>query len=1456
MPEAIIKYSQLVEDDGGFDQVEQDLENLGKRLVQKTSVFKKELQFIDVKDIQEIRRLEAELTKITKAYTTLQKQKSQVDKSRKKSAELTQKEVQAIEDEREAQRKSRAEARALAKLKATQAGSIEELRAKLSVVTIEWAKLSEEERENTNRGERLVRVKKDLTEELKKLERATGDNRRNVGNYREEVKLAIKELQEEKRALQQTSKELVAQQSDLKKGSAEWLQYQKRIDQTEDKLKSINTELGEADFGAPEGSGFDIPNLDLGGGLSSISSGFGNLLSSIGPVGIAIGGVVAGVTALGSAVLDVEQRFTDLKNTASGLNLGSQLEEVVVNTVALSDTFGDDQNEVLRTQNVLIKEFGINAESAFQILELGYLSGANANGELTESILEYSSQIRDAGGDQEDLLKILQKSNQEGIFSDKGIDVVKEFGLRIREQTDSTKDALEGAFGKKFTKDLFDGLNDGSITSVDALARVSKGLNDTRLTAQQTQTVVADVFGGPGEDAGLRFLKSLQDINEETNKYIDLGDPIIRGQREQARLSKELAEAQNRVAKQFEGSGQAITNFGIKAKTVFFEVVGGIGDFATDISDGFSNLFNFEDATVQAAGFKQVLDNFTPSLGGLTDEWLKLTDAERAAVATNKAANEVSEVATEIIKDEIFDINNKVSALEDENLTQEERNELLEELLDKYPQYQDELVDEEGNVRDLTKARGKLNKAIIESALARAKEAVFTQAINDLIEKQLDVINEQQKLRTGDIGITDVIGFAFSGTAQDDLEDQKDLLTALTDLDLDSLAEELEGIFSGFDLDAGQTTFADSISEQLEEIEKLELQLSEVNTRLNKTVDESSRVALEEQAESLEKKIEALRKVLESTKEGQRALLELGDSGAGGDDDGATGTTGDSASKIRDKELDLIEEIRRKRADLLEEGLIKELQIIDNKIDAELKGFEKLRTEQQKIFDAGIISPELFQSRIDQINEISRLAEEQRAKQSLEIRDKLAEEEKKRKISELQELNQLELSTLQADPATTQDQINQQLIESLNEEIRLRRLLGAVSVEERQALIDLELKLIQLSKQLGENEADAIRALEEVQVQGQIDEVERQIKAQEELITESGAKAGEAELNQLRALVQQRFDLRRRAIEDEFDYQLSKVEEGSLEEQRIIEEKNNALAKLEQENADAIADINDRRRQQEKDKWQEFVNELKNVLSQVLDQLEANAEKEVELAEDRVQKQGDAVDEQRARAEQGLANTLAFEKEEEAKREAEKIRSEKRLENIRKVKTFYNNYNARLNSLKEGEDASKALFGALKDLAIVEAITASFGEGGITGVDGYKKVRTTSKGITIGRSHSMKGGVPAMFEGGEGFFSKQEVDNLGHDGFYQLKQIAGNRALAKNMFGEQRKAFVKAVPPPSFDPGIKDELIEMKEAIREIEGQKLDIVGFVKDFLRITEEKYKGGKLKEINHITIKTTSK
>jgi hypothetical protein len=151
------------------------------------------------------------------------------------------------------------------------------------------------------------------------------------------------------------------------------------------------------------------------------------------------------------------------------------------------------------------------------VVEIGFRKGADAQGQFLDGLKQYSVQFRDAGLSAEDFLRVSIASANEGIFSDKGLDAVKEFGLRIQEQTKGSKDALTNAFGEEFTSQLFENINNGSVTSGQAFGLVTDKITETGIAGSQLQTVIANVFGGPGEDVGKDFIITLGDVLQSTD---------------------------------------------------------------------------------------------------------------------------------------------------------------------------------------------------------------------------------------------------------------------------------------------------------------------------------------------------------------------------------------------------------------------------------------------------------------------------------------------------------------------------------------------------------------------------------------------------------------------------------------------------------------------------------------------------------------------------------------------------------------------------------------------------------------------------------------------------------------------------------------------------------------------------------------------------------------------------
>jgi CRP-like cAMP-binding protein len=134
---------------------------------------------------------------VEKAIAEVAKLKGEIQKLKEANKELGNTDPKYIENEARAkalaQQLRENERVVVANIKAQESnkGSIEQLRAQLSRVTVEWSKLSKEERENSKEGKDLTQSKKELTNQLKQLEGATGDNRRNVGNYSEGMREAL-----------------------------------------------------------------------------------------------------------------------------------------------------------------------------------------------------------------------------------------------------------------------------------------------------------------------------------------------------------------------------------------------------------------------------------------------------------------------------------------------------------------------------------------------------------------------------------------------------------------------------------------------------------------------------------------------------------------------------------------------------------------------------------------------------------------------------------------------------------------------------------------------------------------------------------------------------------------------------------------------------------------------------------------------------------------------------------------------------------------------------------------------------------------------------------------------------------------------------------------------------------------------------------------------------------------
>lgn len=204
--------------------------------------------------------------KLNKEIATINKQQTELKKQGQEGSIQYQKNSEALRENRKELAEVNKTISNLTTANKANAGSNEQLKAQLSIMTLEYNKLSEEQRKNSARGKELFTQINQTTATLKENEKAVGDNRREVGNYAlilSELKAELKAAKGEALAMGQqygvASKEF--QEASLKAGL-----LADKIKETNEATKVFTTGSKFEQFGnSLKGVGSDLSSLDFEG---------------------------------------------------------------------------------------------------------------------------------------------------------------------------------------------------------------------------------------------------------------------------------------------------------------------------------------------------------------------------------------------------------------------------------------------------------------------------------------------------------------------------------------------------------------------------------------------------------------------------------------------------------------------------------------------------------------------------------------------------------------------------------------------------------------------------------------------------------------------------------------------------------------------------------------------------------------------------------------------------------------------------------------------------------------------------------------------------------------------------------------------------------------------------------------------------------------------------------------
>ncbi len=255
---------------------------------------------------------------------------------------------------------------------------------------------------------------------------------------------------------------------------------------------------------------------------------------------------------------------------ATGL-AGDALQEATDAALTLSNVFDFEVSESSRTASALMKNFGLSAEEAYDIIVAGAQNGANKNGDLLDVLNEYSAQYSALGLSAEEFVSSLVEGAEAGVFSvDKVGDAVKEFNIRAKDGSDSTAEAFEmlgmnaGIMSEKFAA--------GGDTARTAFFEVVNAL-DSMSDPMEKNTAAVALFGTMYEDLEASILPVLAGIEGGTLDMYDALGTVSEGARSmgdewqaagntiQAAFTSAIGPAVEGVSSGFAGVAQGFGTF-------------------------------------------------------------------------------------------------------------------------------------------------------------------------------------------------------------------------------------------------------------------------------------------------------------------------------------------------------------------------------------------------------------------------------------------------------------------------------------------------------------------------------------------------------------------------------------------------------------------------------------------------------------------------------------------------------------------------------------------------------------------------------------------------------------------------------------------------------------------------------------------------------------------------------
>lgn len=328
----------------------------------------------------------------------------------------------------------------------------------------------------------LLDVQDQVEEQAKNGEISTEQYRA----YQREVEKAKSKLETFTKLLAETEEK--ANEINLESARTEMSKTETSVDKAGDSFKGLETKSNNTDLSKIKKEMDDVKSS-----ADNLKSAVGDALKEATATATAIGGAVtgaivsangeqkalnslqaqAGLTAeempkykdaledvytgnFGESQEEVANVLALIKQTTNETN-PSKLKDMTENLFTLRDIYDYDFVETLRAVNMLMAQFGVTSEEAFNLIVQGTQNGLNKNGDLLDTINEYSVHYKQLGYDANEFFNSLDNGSKAGTFSvDKLGDAMKQFGIDSKDTSPTVQEgfALLGYGAKASAEDI------------------------------------------------------------------------------------------------------------------------------------------------------------------------------------------------------------------------------------------------------------------------------------------------------------------------------------------------------------------------------------------------------------------------------------------------------------------------------------------------------------------------------------------------------------------------------------------------------------------------------------------------------------------------------------------------------------------------------------------------------------------------------------------------------------------------------------------------------------------------------------------------------------------------------------------------------------------------------------------------------------------------------------------